>query len=644
MSIANGSSADPGPADEQEAGKPSPHGGKSVQDFKAPGNIAAIRKALELLPRNQRRRLVLATLAQVLLNLLDLLGILLIGLVASIAAWQVASSGQLPESVSDVVTRLGLEGQSVTRLSIGAAVLAVTVLVSKTVLQGLLTRFMYRFLAQQQAQVSAELAQRFLSQPLMFVQQWTTSEATYALGMGVGAATVALLGASITIVAEVSLFVIVLVTLFIVDPWVTLASIVIFGLVVLLTYRLLSHRTARNAQTMTDGSIDTLSAVSEALQTYREAIVLHRRGYYADRYSRIVGSVARASASNTFIMEVPKFILEATLYLAVLFLGLTQFLINNSVVAAAGTIAIFLAAGMRVVPSILRLQGATITARNAAVASQPTFYLVDELKHQPEEAPSTESTRITSVIETFAPDLIVDEISYTYPGAQSPALQGVSLVAKQGTSVALVGSTGAGKSTLADIILGVLDPDEGTVSLSGVAPRQAIQMWPGFIGYVPQAVALVPGNVRQNVALGLPADTVDDQAVWEALERARIADFLRSARQGLDTPIGERGIRLSGGQRQRLGIARALFSKPKLLVLDEATSALDAETELAIVQTLDDLEGDVTTITIAHRLATVRRADQLLYLENGIVRSRGTFVEVRSSVPNFDRQASLLGL
>ena len=644
MSIANRSSAAQSSADDRVEGALPPHGGKSVQDFKAPGNLVALRKALRLLPKDQRRRLVLATLAQILLNLLDLLGILLIGLVASVAAWQVTSSGQLPERINDAVTRLGLEGLSVTRLAIGAAVLAVIVLVAKTILQGLLTRFMYRFLAQQQAQASAALAQRFLSQPLMFVQQWTTSEATYALGMGVGAATVALLGASITIVAEVSLFALVLATLVVVDPWVTLASVVIFGLVVLLTYRLLSNHTARNAQTITDGSIDTLSAVSEALQTYREATVLHRRRYYADRYSRIVGSVAQASASNTFIMEVPKFILEATLYLAVLMLGLTQFLINNSVVAAAGTIAIFLAAGMRVVPSILRLQGATITARNAAVASQPTFYLVDELNSQPTGTTNAQSPYLSGSIETFVPDLIVEDIFYTYPDADSPALRGVSLVAKPGTSLALVGSTGAGKSTLADIILGVLDPDEGYVALSGLAPRQAIHMWPGSIGYIPQAVALVPGNVRQNVALGLPADTVDDQAVWDALERARIADFLRSAREGLDTSIGERGIRLSGGQRQRLGIARALFSKPKLLVLDEATSALDAETELAIVQTLDDLEGEVTTITIAHRLATVRRADQLLYLENGIVRCRGTFEEVRSSVPDFDRQASLLGL
>jgi len=210
--------------------------------------------------------------------------------------------------------------------------------------------------------------------------------------------------------------------------------------------------------------------------------------------------------------------------------------------------------------------------------------------------------------------------------------------------VALVGSTGAGKSTLTDVILGVLEPDEGSVLISGVPPRQAIERWPGAISYVPQQVALVFGSVRDNVALGLPREAVDDELVWEALERARIARFLRDSREGLDTMIGERGVRLSGGQRQRLGIARALYTRPLLLVLDEATSALDAETEQAIVSTLNDLEGEVTTITVAHRLATVRRADQLLYLRKGRIEARGTFEEVRSAVPDFDRQASLLGL
>jgi ABC-type multidrug transport system fused ATPase/permease subunit len=190
----------------------------------------------------------------------------------------------------------------------------------------------------------------------------------------------------------------------------------------------------------------------------------------------------------------------------------------------------------------------------------------------------------------------------------------------------------------------VLDPDLGVVEISGLRPKDAINRWPGAIAYVPQAVALVGGSVRDNVALGMPRDLVDDDLVWHALRRAHLADFLIENREGLDTSVGERGFRLSGGQRQRLGIARALYTRPKLLVLDEATSALDSETEQAIVQTLAELEGEVTTITVAHRLATVRDCDELVFLQHGRVVGRGSFDEVREQAEEFDRQASLLGL
>jgi ABC-type multidrug transport system fused ATPase/permease subunit len=210
--------------------------------------------------------------------------------------------------------------------------------------------------------------------------------------------------------------------------------------------------------------------------------------------------------------------------------------------------------------------------------------------------------------------------------------------------VAFVGSTGAGKSTLADVVLGVLSPDSGSVLIGGVDPREAINTWSGAIAYVPQAVALVNGTVRQNVALGMPDNAIDDDLVWDALRRAHLAHYLDNERDGLDTWVGERGFKLSGGQRQRLGIARALYTRPKLLLLDEATSALDAETEQAIVQTLAELEGEVTTITVAHRLATVRNCDQLLLLENGVITARGTFDELRAKSEEFDNQANLLGL
>jgi ABC-type multidrug transport system fused ATPase/permease subunit len=244
----------------------------------------------------------------------------------------------------------------------------------------------------------------------------------------------------------------------------------------------------------------------------------------------------------------------------------------------------------------------------------------------------------------FDPQVVVRDLWLTYRGASEPAIAGVSFTAGAGESVAFVGSTGAGKSTLADLLLGIVNPDRGSALIGGIDPHSAIRRWSGGIAYVPQEVALVSGTVRQNVALGLQEKSVDDDLAWEALERAHLADFLRESRDGLDTFIGENGMRLSGGQRQRLGIARALYTRPRLLVLDEATSALDAETEEAISQTMRDLEGSVTTITIAHRLATIRHCDLVIFLDHGHVAAQGTFEQVRVEAPTFDHQARLLGL
>jgi ABC-type multidrug transport system fused ATPase/permease subunit len=197
---------------------------------------------------------------------------------------------------------------------------------------------------------------------------------------------------------------------------------------------------------------------------------------------------------------------------------------------------------------------------------------------------------------------------------------------------------------LAEVILGITEPDNGQVWISGLSPSRATERWPGAISYVPQEVAIANGSIRQNVALGLPKDAIDDSLVWRALERARLGDFLRDERDGLDTELGEHGLRISGGQRQRVGIARALYSNPKLLVLDEATSALDADTEVAITETILELASEVTVVVIAHRLSTVKHATQLAYLDEGRILATGTFDEVRALVPSMERQARLLGL
>jgi ABC-type multidrug transport system fused ATPase/permease subunit len=629
------------------------HKGLNVVDFGPPRIGWSIRKAVSLLPPGKRRLLFLATAVQVSLGILDLIGIALVGLVAAVAVSGIGVTS-LPSWAESILAALGLDDLTVSQLSVFIALAAVTILVLKTLLSAVMFRRITRFLANRQAEVSVRLARNFLSRPLLDVQRWTTPEAIYALGSGVAAATVSLLGSAIVIASEVFLFAIIGVTLFIYDPLLTAVTVVFFAVIVIFLHRVLGHWSARNAAVARDTNIATLTAVTETLMTYRESTVLHRRDLYVGRYEALVGRAAQASATASFILEIPKYVLESALYLGVLVLGVAQFLTKDWG-AAASTVALFLAAGSRVIPAMLRLQGAGITIRNAAVSAQPTFFMSDYLDSHAltGEDTSSRGPRITAAdiqrhIETGYPEfdasVSVEGVTLAYPGSTEPALIDATLTIPSGSSTALVGSTGAGKSTLADVILGVISPQAGSVDISGVPPRVAIERWPGAISYVPQAVALVAGTVRENVALGMPDDAISDDLVWEALRRAHLADFLSESREGLDTTIGERGFRLSGGQRQRLGIARALYTRPRLLVLDEATSALDAETEQAIIRTLEDLEGEVTTITVAHRLATVRNADQVVYLEGGRIVARGTFEQVRAQVTDFDRAAALLGL
>ncbi len=231
-----------------------------------------------------------------------------------------------------------------------------------------------------------------------------------------------------------------------------------------------------------------------------------------------------------------------------------------------------------------------------------------------------------------------------YQGAKDFAVKNISLTVNTGEVLALVGPSGSGKTSSVDIILGIIEASEGFSEVSGVAPLEAIKKWPGAIGYVPQDVMIANTTVRENVLLGFDPTSDFDEQVWRALKIAQLDKFVESLPEGLDTKVGDRGARLSGGQRQRLGIARAMFTNPKLLVLDEATSALDGSTEASISESIQAMRGDVTIVMIAHRLSTVRAADKVVYLDKGLILASGKFDEVRNLVPDFDRQAQLMGL
>jgi ABC-type multidrug transport system fused ATPase/permease subunit len=339
--------------------------------------------------------------------------------------------------------------------------------------------------------------------------------------------------------------------------------------------------------------------------------------------------------------NISKYVIEITVVIGSLAIAALQFAVNDASHAIA-VLSVFMAASTRISPAILRLQQGAVSIKSSIGSAGPTLDLIEELEEL--RTVSQEVDELDFEHEGFTGDIKLENVTLTYPTKKLPAVKNISFHIKQGEVVSFVGPSGAGKTTIVDVILGVLEPDSGTAQIQGHPPLDAIRLWPGAIGYVPQDVMISNGTIRQNVGLGYSLNEVAEDEIWRALEVAQLADFVRELPDGLDTPVGDRGTKLSGGQRQRLGIARAMFTKPKLLVLDEATSALDGSTEASISEAVHNLKGGVTIVIIAHRLSTVKESDVIHYLSNGKLEMSGTFEQLRSSIPEFGKQARLMGM
>jgi ABC-type multidrug transport system fused ATPase/permease subunit len=388
-------------------------------------------------------------------------------------------------------------------------------------------------------------------------------------------------------------------------------------------------------------TIEVNRRVVEVLVSFRESVVRNRRFLYSKEIEKAKFKLSDTLADISFLPSISKYVIETTVVVGTLAVSAAQFLAHDATRAVA-TLSVFMAAVTRIAPAVMRIQQGSIGIRQSLGSAQPTLDLIEslDLKRELEDSPS----RLDFEHRGFTPTIEIKNLTFSYPTSLSPVLSAINLDVEKGEFVAIVGSSGAGKTTLVDVLLGVLNPNSGSISISNVSPLDAFKGWPGAVSYVPQDVMIFDGSIRSNVAMGFPDLSQSDDLIWQALDVAQLSEFVKQLPDGLDNQVGERGTKLSGGQRQRLGIARAMYTKPKLLVLDEATSSLDGQTESDISDSIQLLKGNVTVLMIAHRLSTVRSASRVIYMEGGNIKASGNFEEVRRQVPEFDRQSNLMGL
>ena len=472
------------------------------------------------------------------------------------------------------------------------------------------------------ASVSGRLSQSlfsiYLRQPYMFHLQRNSStlmrnakNATSVVTCGVDPFLV-LLTDGLVAIAMFSL-------LIYVEPIGTLAVLIVFGVSTVLFQRLTRRRIDNWGYRVDYHETKILQHLQEGFGGAKDVKILGRENEFLSQHEKHLGESIRINRIYNVILTLPRSFMEIITIVGLCLLVVSMVVRDRPLADIVPILGLFAAAAFRVMPSINRLLMATQTLifNRSIIGSVYRDFLLD-----------TQEVNNSLHLVPFTKQLELKDVSFKYPTATTPSLQNVSLVVNRGEAVGFVGPSGAGKSTLVDVILGLFAPTSGVVSVDGCDVQQNLRNWQNQIGYVPQAIYLTDDTLRRNVAFGLNDENIDDDLVREAIRLAQLQEFVATLPDGLETVVGERGVRLSGGQRQRIGIARALYHKPSVLVLDEATSSLDTPTEHGVMQAVQALQGSKTVIIVAHRLSTVEYCDRLYRIEDSRITEEGTFAEV----------------
>ncbi|SFD66899.1 ABC-type multidrug transport system, ATPase and permease component [Lentibacillus persicus] len=574
----------------------------------------AAQKLFKLFTRREKKKLIMLFMMMIVAAILETAGI---GLIAPFVGL-VTNPEIIQEQpiLSYVYELLGFN--SSTAFIIFAVIMLLSVFVLKNLYLLLFNYAQFRVVLNQQVKLSRDLFKEYLTKPYAFHLQRNSADLLRNVNGEVSKVFQGIIISSFQLFTELLIIFCIVSLLLVTAPVATLAASALLGGSVYIFFAVIRKKISRLGKEQQRVSGTMIQWVNQGLGASKEVKVSGKESFFINSYTGQSQIKANNSRYMKMLEQAPRYFIETLLVSVVLITMLIIVFQGTGTTELISTMALFAMAAFRLMPSITRVVSLSATIRY----SQPALEVVyeDLIKSKQKEAGlvnKADTAIVNKGDRAFTDSISLNDVSFRYPDQHELAVDGVSLTIPIGQSAAFVGESGAGKTTLVDIILGLFTPEKGNVLLDGESIHSNKALWQQKIGYIPQFIFLSDDTIRGNVAFGIDQDKIDDQEVWRALEQAQLKEFVEWLPDKLDTSVGEGGVRLSGGQRQRIGIARALYNNPEILFMDEATSALDNDTEKEIMKAIDGLKGEKTLIIIAHRLSTIENCDLVFKINNG---------------------------
>ncbi|GAB3578081.1 ABC transporter ATP-binding protein [Calidifontibacter terrae] len=578
----------------------------------------------------ERRLLVVYALIQFVIASLDVVSV-----AAIFPLMQVVLDAPLDTGVLGTLHSL-LGSQSRRSFVITLAAVMIAAFILKAVIGALANWWGLGFIARLQTRTSRRLLSVYMSEDYLTHRGRNSADLMRTVGSAVQAAHASVLGGILGLLSSSLSMGLIAILLLVVAPLPTVIATIYFGVVVFVIQRVLAPLNRRAGADAQQASWVSSHALVDAMFGFREAVLHDAQGYFVDRYDDGNVMAVQAGRRANFFSLMPKYLLELVTMAGLVLLIVVEVL-AGSARNAMPTLSLFVASTIKILPLMVAL---TATMGTIRVGRDGLSITVKALRGASSVGPPAGPAGNSQVLPQHG-TIRIESVSFHYPDGNQNVLESVNLEIPAGSSLALCGASGSGKTTLVDIILGLIPPTSGQVTYDGRPTTTAGSAWHNVVAYVPQDVYIADDTLAGNIAFAVAEEDRDEQHLRDCVRHAQLEDLVNDLPDGVDTRVGERGSRLSGGQRQRLGIARALYRRPSVLVLDEATSALDNVTEHEITATMRSLSGTTTTILVAHRLSSVKHVDQLAFLSSGRVEAVGTFSEVARKSAHFSRLVSL---